>query len=275
MLRSATAPPSQTLSATIVALKKSGNSLKGLYDFFQARLSKGRLFAQGYYNGSNSGNSFLLRDGVTLVDESSLKVGQIQHGLDFAEGRQDFTYGFDYYRTNPASSGRIYGAYEDVDEMTEWGVYLQSKTALMPKLDLIIAGRMDSHSVLPNNVFSPRAALVFKPNENHGIRLTYNKAFATPSALNYFLDIGGGFAPPPIGGLGFTTRAYGSGLDGWSLRGPDDTFAWMRSPFTPAGSGGAAQLVPAQTSVMWQYYVGVLAAQWRYRSVDHGVTRLT
>ncbi|MDE0898062.1 MAG: TonB-dependent receptor [Longimicrobiales bacterium] len=238
----------------------AGQTEDWVYDFFQARLSKGRLFAQGYYNGSNSGNSFLLRDGVTLVDESSLKVAQVQHGIDFAEGRQDFTYGFDYYRTNPASSRRIYGAYEDVDEMTEWGGYLQSKTALMPKLDLIIAGRIDSHSVLPNNVFSPRAALVFKPNENHGIRLTYNKAFSTPSALNYFLDIGGGFAPPPIGALGFTTRAYGSGLDGWSLRGPDDTFAWMRSPFTPAGSGGAGQLVPAQTPLMWQYYVGVLAA---------------
>ena len=238
----------------------AGQTEDWVYDFFQARFSLGRLFAQGYYNTSNSGNSFLLRDGVTLVDDSSLKVGQIQHGVSLADGVQDFTYGFDYFGTTPASSGRIYGAYEDVDEMNEWGLYLQSKTALTEQLDLIVAGRLDSHSILPSNVISPRAAVVYKPNENHGIRLTYNSAFSTPSALNFFLDVGGGFAPAPLGGLGFTTRAYGSGENGWSLRGPDGTFEWIRSPMTPAGSGGPSQLIPADVSILWQYYVGVLAA---------------
>jgi outer membrane receptor for ferrienterochelin and colicins len=258
-----------TFIATYGRNTSSGIELTGLgagqinewvSDFFQGRVNKGRLFAQTYYNRSNSGNSFLLRDGVTLVDRSTLLVGQIQHGFAVSEGRQDFTYGVDYFKTTPESAGRIYGSYENVDGIEEWGAYVQSKTAVSPQLDLIVAGRMDSHSILQNNVFSPRAALVFKPNENHGIRVTYNQAFSTPSALNLFLDIGGGFAPPPIGGLGFTTRAYGSGPNGWSLRGPDGTFEWMRSPFTPPTSGGAAQLVPAQTPLMWQYYVGVLAA---------------
>lgn len=249
----------------------AGQTSEWVYDFFQGRFSKGRLFAQGYYNRSNSGNSFLLRDGVTLVDESTLLVGQIQHGFELAEGRQDFTYGIDYFGTTPASAGRIYGSYEDIDEMDEWGVYVQSKTALTPQWELVVAGRMDSHSILPDNVFSPRAALVFNPNENNGIRFTYNQAFSTPSALNFFLDVGGGFAPDPLAALGFTTRAYGSGPDGWSLRGPDDTFEWMRSPFTPSGAGGPAQLVPAQTPLMWQYYVGVLQASG---AIDAGTAAL-
>ncbi len=236
----------------------AGQTGDWVYDFFQARVSKGRLFAQGYYNRSNSGDSFLLRDGVNLVDDSNLTVGQIQHGFTVADGRQDFTYGFDYFGTKPASAGRIYGSYEDMDEMDEWGIYLQSKTAISPQLDVIVAGRMDSHSVLPDNVFSPRAALVFKPDENSGIRLTYNSAFSTPTALNFFLDISGGFAPDPLGGLGFTSRAYGSGVNGWSPRGPDGTFEWMRSPFTPAGLGGPSQIVPADHATMWQYWVGVL-----------------
>ena len=238
----------------------AGQVSEWVYDFFQARVSKGRLFAQGYYNRSNSGNSFLLRDGVTLTDESSLTVGQIQHGFAVAEGRQDFTYGFDYFGTTPRSAGRIYGSYEDMDEMEEWGVYLQSKTALSPQFDLIVAGRMDSHSILPDNVFSPRAALVYKPDENTGIRLTYNSAFSTPTALNFFLDISGGFAPAPLGGLGFTSRAYGSGTGGWPLTGPDGTFEWMRSPFTPGVAGGPSQIVPADIGTMWTYWVGVIEA---------------
>ena len=231
-----------------------------VYDFFQARANKGRLFAQGYYNRSNSGDSFLLQDGVTLVDESALIVGQVQHGFSVLDGRQDVTYGFDYFGTRPASSGRIYGSYEDTDEFDEWGVYLQSRTGLTSELDLILAGRVDSHSVLEDNVYSPRVALVFNPNEDHGFRLAYNSAFSTPSALNHFLDISGGFAPDPLAGLGYTTRAYGSGPDGWSLRGPDGTFEWMRSPFTPQGLGGPGQLVGAETPLLWQYYVGVLQA---------------
>ena len=238
----------------------AGQTADWVYDFFQARASKGRLFAQGYYNRSNSGDSFLLRDGVTLVDQSALAVGQIQHGFSALDGRQDFTYGFDYFSTRPASDGRIYGSYEDADEFDEWGAYLQSRTELAPTLDLILAGRLDSHSVLPDNVVSPRVALVFNPSDDHGFRLAYNSAFSTPSALNHFLDISGGFAPDPLSGLGFTTRAFGSGPEGWSLRGPDGTFEWMRSPFTPAGLGGPSQVVGAQTPLLWQYYVGVLQA---------------
>lgn len=250
----------------------AGQTDEWVYDFFQARISKGRLFAQGYLNQSNSGNSFLLGDGVTLIDDSSLLVGQLQHGFELADGRQDFTYGVDYFGTNPASGGRIYGIYEDEDEMDEWGVYVQSKTALSPQFDLIVAGRLDNHSILAENVFSPRAALVFKPDENHGIRFTYNQAYSAPSALNFFLDVGGGFAPDEnLAALGFTTRAFGSGPDGWSLRGPDNTFEWMRSPLTPAGLGGPAELVPAQTPLMWQYYVGVLQGSG---AIDAGTAAL-
>lgn len=236
----------------------AGQTNEWVYQFFQARVSKERFFAQAYYNTSDAGDSFLLNDGVQLVDESSLFVTQAQHGFDLADGVQDFTYGFDYFATRPNSQGRIYGSYEDEDDMNEWGVYLQSKTAITPQLDFIAAGRIDSHSILPDNVFSPRAALVFKPSEDHGIRLSYNEAFSTPSALNFFLDISGGLVPnESLAALGFTTRAYGTGPDGWSLRGPDGSFEWMRSPFTP---GGAEQLTPADMSLLWPYFVGVLQA---------------
>lgn len=230
-------------------------------EFYQLRFNSGRFFAQTYLNQSNAGDSFLLRDGTILADESSLFVGQAQHGFDVADGRQDFTYGFDYFATRPDSKGSIYGSYENEDDINEWGVYLQSTTELTPQLELIGALRLDSHSVLPENVWSPRAALVYSPNDNHGIRLSYNRAFSTPTALNYFLDISGGVAPAPLGALGYSTRAYGSGRTGWGVQNSDGSLRGMRSPFTPAGLGGPSQLLPADATTMWQILVGVLQFQ--------------
>ncbi|MDX1648163.1 MAG: TonB-dependent receptor, partial [Longimicrobiales bacterium] len=229
-------------------------------EFYQTRLTFDRLFVQGYVNQSNAGDSFLLREGTVLADESKLMVGQIQHGFAVADGRQDFTYGFDYFATRPDSKGSIYGSYEGDNDIDEWGVYLQSKTELSDQLDFVAALRLDSHSIIPDNVWSPRAAVVFTPTADHGFHAGYNRAFSTPTALNYFLDIPGGFAPEPLGQLGFTTRAYGSGRDGWSVQNPDGTLRGMRSPFNPAITGGPQQLLPADVPVMWQLVVGFLEA---------------
>ena len=240
----------------------AGQTDSWIYQFYQARVNKGRFFAQGYLNTSDAGDSFLLRDGVPLVDKSKLWVAQVQHGFDLYNGRQDFTYGFDFYGTRPDTEGTINGTYEDDDEMNEWGVYLQSKTGLLPKLDLVLAARLDDHSMLPDMVFSPRAALVFKTTEESSLRLTYNRAFSTPSSLNYFLDISGGFANEPLGSLGYSVRAFGTHKDGFGFHGSDGSLA-MRSPFTPAVMGGQNELIPvdvAYGTFMWPAAVGAMAA---------------
>ena len=239
----------------------AGQTSDWVYEFFQARVRKGRFFAQTYYNTSDAGDSFLLRSGPALVDQSALLGVQAQYGFALADDRQEFTFGGDYFATRPESRGTIYGSFEGIDDINEFGGYLQSKTALSEQLDLIVAGRLDSHTVLPDNVFSTRAAFVFKPEEGHSLRLSYNRAFSTPTALNAFLDISGGVAPPPLGPLGYTGRAYGSGLNGWSLQESPGTVRGMRSPFNPTATGGPGQLLPADVAVMWQLAVGVLQAQ--------------
>ena len=236
----------------------AGQTSDWVYEFFQGRVRKGRFSAQAYYNTSDAGDSFLLTDGVSLVDQSTLFVAQAQYGFTVADDRQEFTFGGDHLATRPNSGGTIYGAYEDADDMNEWGAYLQSTTGLTDQLDFVVAGRLDSHSVLPDNVFSTRAAFVFQPAEGQSLRFSYNRAFSTPSALNYFLDVSGGLAPPPVGPLGYTRRGYGTGPNGWSLQNPDGTLRGMRSPFNP---GGAAQLLPADVAVMWPLAIGVLEAQ--------------
>lgn len=243
-------PSMTTILSAGTTLSGNGVELTGLgasqirdwrYSYYQARTTWNRLFAQVYLNQSNAGETFLLRNGAPIVDRSRLMVAQLQHGTALFDGRQNFTYGADYIRTTPVTDGTIHGWYEDDDISTEYGAYLQSETAVSPKLDLVLAGRMDRHSALPDPVFSPRAALVFKPAEGHAMRVSYNRAFSTPSSINQFLDLGSPIPNAGLAGLGYSLRIQGTGSSGFSFGDPG-TYQ-MRSPFTPAAAGGPGALV--------------------------------
>ena len=255
----------------------AGQTSEWVSDFFQGRVRKGRFFGQAYYNTSDAGDSFLLRDGPSLVDQSSLFGATAQHGFTLADDRQEFTYGGDYFATRPDSKGTIYGSYENDDAINEWGGYLQSRTALTDQLDFIVAGRLDSNSVLADDVFSTRAAFVFQPKPGHSLRLSYNRAFSTPSALNYFLDISGGVAPQPLGALGYTGRAYGSGPNGWSLQESAGTLRGMRSPFNPVrpdGAGGAGELLTnTDAAELWKLSINALEALGEIDAPTAGLLR--
>ena len=227
------------------------------YDYFQLRLNRGRLFTQAYVNTSDAGDTFTLRDGDPIVDRSKLFVSQLQHGTAIGD-RQDFIYGLDYIRTMPETEGTVHGRHEDDDQYDEFGVYVQSETALTDQLRFVAAGRVDWHSELPDPVFSPRAALVFSPAEGQNFRATFNKAFSTPTSVNLFLDINAGaFPDPTLAALGYGLRAQGSAGQGFTL-GSNGQLAGMRSPFNPQGGHN---VLPAQSPVMWQLLVGVLQAQ--------------
>src|SRR5690606_7741790 len=51
------------------------------YMYYQGRFNWNRLFAQVYLNQSDAGETYLLRTGQPIVDESTLLVGQIRHGF--------------------------------------------------------------------------------------------------------------------------------------------------------------------------------------------------
>jgi outer membrane receptor for ferrienterochelin and colicins len=227
--------------------------------YVQARTNWNRFFAQAYVNANDAGSTFLLRNGAPIVDRSKLYVAQVQHGTSLGE-RQNFTYGADYLFTDPQTEGTINGIYEDNDDTQEFGAYLQSETRLTERFDLVLAGRVDTHSALPEAIFSPRAAVVFKPTQDQAFRVTYNRAFSTPSSLTQFLDLGSSIPNPSLAQLGYSLRVQGSGRDGFSFRTPGGAYQ-MRSPFTPQQLGGPGQLLPADASSMWAAAVGVVAAQ--------------
>lgn len=230
------------------------------YNYLQSRFSKGRLFAQYFLNMTNSGadagtpvteGTFGLRTGEPVVDQSRTMAAQFQYGLDVGS-RQSFIYGVDWQRTEPRTGGTINGRNEEDDLISEIGGYVHSETSLGDVLDLVTAIRVDKHSRLDDLNISPRAALVFKPADSQNFRLTYNRAFATPSTNNLFLDITAATLPPPINF--YAVQARGVPSTGYTF---NDTCTGgfmslcMRSPLAPGQ-------LPANAALFWDGLIDLL-----------------
>jgi iron complex outermembrane receptor protein len=72
---------------------------------------------------------------------------------------------------------------------TEGGGYIQDEIFLSRMYRLVAGARVDRFDYLDTAVFSPRVTFLLKPQENHTVRLSYNRAYRSPSVINNFLDI--------------------------------------------------------------------------------------
>ena len=239
--------------------------------YAQGRFNHKRLFGQVFWNKNDNNNTYLLRSGRPLIDKSYQLVAQLQHGFDI-NPRHSLTYGVDYLYTNPQSEGTINGRHEDDDNVTEIGGYVQYDGRLTPKWNVVAAARLDDHTRLENPVFSPRAAIVFKPTPERSIRASYNRAFSTPNTLNLFLDLSA--QPIPLGGPFFyDARAQGVSESGFQFDRDSNGVPMHMSPFNPlvctlnptacAGQtnpGSPRQYLPSTTAQLWTEAVAVVTA---------------
>jgi outer membrane receptor protein involved in Fe transport len=76
----------------------------------------------------------------------------------------------------------------NAENRTELGAYVQDEV-FFDKVRLTIGGRVDKFGNLGDPVFSPRLAAVFRPAGDHSIRVSFNRAFRSPSVINNYLDI--------------------------------------------------------------------------------------
>jgi outer membrane receptor protein involved in Fe transport len=97
--------------------------------------------------------------------------------------RHALTYGGNVRRNNfditiaPASENR-----------TELGAYIQDEI-FANRFRFTLGGRIDKFGNLSDPVFSPRLTATFKPLQDQAIRVSFNRAFRSPSVINNFLDI--------------------------------------------------------------------------------------
>lgn len=242
----------------------AGQAQNWSYGYLQGRFIHKDLFAQAFWNRSSAGDSYVVRSGDPTIDNSDLYVAQIQHGYSFGN-QQRFTYGLDVLLTRPDTEGTINGMNEADDNINEIGAYLQSETKILPQLKFIAAGRIDDHNQLEDMVLSPRVALAFQPDDDHNLRITYNRAFNTPRTSDLFLDIlsakdvfqlGANFQPA----LGFSPnidiRAQGVRSEtGFTFKRSANGRPEFRSPFSPLAQLPAETYIPLDdpvfTNVMW------------------------
>ncbi len=164
--------------------------------FGQLRLRTHDFFAQTYWNGTfNEDKAFSYVDGQLGYNKSSEFGLQSQYNLQLAEGRERLIVGIDARMHRSDTNGRLHGRNETDDSFAQAGVYVQSETALSPQLDLILASRVDYHGATEETHLSPRASLVFRPDDDHSVRFSYNRAFSAPDAASYFLDLQLGVSP--------------------------------------------------------------------------------
>jgi outer membrane receptor for ferrienterochelin and colicins len=212
----------------------ASQGLDWAYSYALARLDYDKLMVQTFINQSNSGSTYLIRNGNPIIDRSKQIVSRIQHSSNL-DDNQEFTYGADMFLTRPDTEKSIMGENENQDDINEFGAYLQSKTSLLDKhLDLILALRYDNHNKLSDGVISPRAALVYKFTPNHAIRATYNTGYTAPYAFDLFADIqytDNAFSFPDA----FKTAIYVKGVnkDGLHFERDADGNPLFRSPFSP------------------------------------------
>jgi iron complex outermembrane receptor protein len=174
---------------------EQGEGLQQANDYFtQVRLQSGGLFAQVFWNGNyNNSNDlsqagFLYRSGqVSFINRDQLE-GQVQYGFDIDAINTNIVVGGEYRGAFTDTETRVYGRNEDDDDFAIVGGYAQTKTQLGDKLDLVLAARYDAFLGLDETSFSPRAALVYKPNTSNTFRVTYNRAFSPNSVLVNNID---------------------------------------------------------------------------------------
>ncbi len=119
--------------------------------------------------------------GVALNFKTQTYDFEVGHSKIFAE-RHVVSYGGNA-RRNQFDITLAPGA----EDRNEFGGYLQDEF-FVDKFRLTVGGRVDKFGNIDKAVFSPRVTAMFKPAADQSFRVSYNKAFRAPSAINNYLD---------------------------------------------------------------------------------------
>ena len=134
--------------------------------------------------------------GVSYVE--TINTGfQLNHMISpFFSGDNVLTLGVDYLHDRVFDEIPSYSYL--VDQVSKGlGIFLQSDWEINQKLSLLTGLRADFHNYVDKLIYSPRASLLYKANDNLQFRLGYGTGFRAPQAFDTDLHIafaGGGIS---------------------------------------------------------------------------------
>jgi iron complex outermembrane receptor protein len=182
-----------------------------VYNFQQLKYVSPRFYANAYRTQSLSGDSYAINRFAAyrpLYPESAVSADSLRRLSDWpADGRMYAAEAQSNFDVAPLLGTRVvFGAQwrnDVVSSKREWltdrltgrdlsiqqhGGYLQTETPLHPMLNLVLAGRYDKHENYDAQ-FSPKVGVVVKPAEEQAFRVTYNRAFKSPTTLQTNFNI--------------------------------------------------------------------------------------
>jgi outer membrane receptor for ferrienterochelin and colicins len=219
------------------------------YNFQQLRFSNSHWFANLYRAQSQSGDSWATNrytqayyPNLARPAESRLSDDDLVAASDWPSDGRMYAGELQYnsrlpfflnsalvlggsYRQDRVSSDqqwlsdRLTG---DEISIATYGTFGQLTAPVMPWMDVVLAGRYDAHENYDAQ-FSPKAGLVLRPAQGHNFRVTYNRAFKSPTILQTNFHIPDWNA---------ATVIYGN-TRGFTVKKPDGTLVRQYDPLEP------------------------------------------
>jgi outer membrane receptor protein involved in Fe transport len=157
------------------------------FSFGRMRYSRGALSVGAFVNLVNAeADNQLLTDPLTTLP-IQLDFKTQTYDVDASHrtvlgGRHVLSYGGNYRRNIFDVS-----LAPDAKNRNEIGAYLQDESAFGP-VRVSLGARVDKFGNLDRAVFSPRLSVMYQPVRSQSFRVSVNRAFRSPSAINNYLD---------------------------------------------------------------------------------------
>jgi len=162
-------------SGSVMGYVKADYSKKGLHAAFFTNMLDGN--AANLLSRDAAGNPIALAFNTKTFDfeASNVATFQAKHVVTYGGNIRHNTFDLSLA---PLAQNR-----------TEGGAYVQDEMFLSKMFRLVGGIRVDRFDYIDNVVASPRIAFLMKPNDVNTFRVSYNRAYRSPSVINNFLDV--------------------------------------------------------------------------------------
>ncbi len=156
-----------------------------------------RFNVMAWYSGrsgertGSGGGQISLSSGQPISDVSNIIHVEGQVNQPFAEDRGRVVLGASFRNYGVNTKATLMDAINDDRNDKYYSAYGQVEYRFSPMFKAVAAARYDNGDLFSAQ-FSPKAGLVFSPNENHSIRFTFNRAFQSANYSEFFLRAAAG-----------------------------------------------------------------------------------
>jgi outer membrane receptor for ferrienterochelin and colicins len=162
---------------------------KAIKPYVRAAWAADRFNIFGFWNSRTSLDpQYSLTSGLPLEERSDIFHFEGQTNFNFQEERGRVVIGSSVRNSKVNTSGTLMNLLNDDRSDDLYSAYGQVEYKIVPQVRVVGALRFDDGDLIEGQV-SPKAAVVFSPNENHSFRASVNRAFQTPNLSEFFLQV--------------------------------------------------------------------------------------